>query len=105
MLLNLVHVIRIICASAVVVPEVVAYVCCNVPDEHACGEINTAADGGLNQGFHFWKLKFIRVTDKEDKQDISEISDQIQIKFNLNLSKFKQNLYEKDRYFFIDSYG
>ena len=57
------------------------------------------------QGFHFRKLKFIGVTDKEDKQDISEISDQIQIKFNLNLSKFKQNLYEKDRYFLIGTYG
>ena len=44
---------------------------------------------GDRQGFHFWKLKFIGVTDKEDKQDISKISDQIQIKFNLNLSKFK----------------
>jgi hypothetical protein len=41
------------------------------------------------QGFHFRKLKFIGVIGKEDKHDISEISDQIQIKFNLNLSKFK----------------
>ena len=41
------------------------------------------------QGFHFRKLKFIGITDKEDKHDISKISDQIQIKFNLNLSKFK----------------
>jgi len=30
-----------------------------------------------HQGFHFRKLKFIGVTDKEDKHDISEISDQI----------------------------
>ena len=30
------------------------------------------------------------MTDKEDKQDISEISDQIQIKFNLNLNKFNK---------------
>ena len=51
------------------------------------------------QGFYFQKLKFIGVTDKEDKQDISEISDQIQIKSYLNLSKFKQNLYKK-RYIF-----
>jgi hypothetical protein len=45
--------------------------------------------GARGQGFHFRKLKFIGVVDKEDKQDISEISDQIQIKFNFNLSKFK----------------
>jgi hypothetical protein len=30
-----------------------------------------------SQGFHFRKLKFIGVIDKTDKQDISEISDQI----------------------------
>ena len=51
------------------------------------------------------RFSFSGVTDKEDKQDISEISDQIQIKLNLNLSKFKQKLYEKGKYFLIGTYG
>ena len=37
----------------------------------------------------FGNYNLLGVTDKEDKQDISKISNQIQIKFNLNLSKFK----------------
>jgi hypothetical protein len=60
-----------------------------IPGHGAAKLAADGSEGAYKQGFYFQKLKFIGVIDKEDKQDISEISDQIQIKFNLNLSKFK----------------
>ena len=44
----------------------------------------------VNRVFIVGKQKLSGIMDKRDKQEISETSGQIQIKFNLNLSKFKQ---------------